>query len=89
MYKIVKTNGVELGTTDSVVYIRAGNGGSFTLATADDAIGVSYNSTPYNLIGHNEIADTDTVNVIKVDAGQKIDSHEAAINEMILKLLEG
>jgi len=69
MYRIIKIDGTELGVTDSVNYIRIGASGSFTTATVKDAVGVAFNSIPYNLIGHNEIADADTVVVSQVDSG--------------------
>ena len=33
MYRIIKIDGTELGITDSVNYIRYGDGGCFTTAT--------------------------------------------------------
>lgn len=50
MYRIIKIDGTELGITDSVNYIKIGESGSYINATETDAIGVAYNSEPYNLI---------------------------------------
>ena len=44
MYRIIKIDGTELGITDSVNYIRYGDGGCFTTATRKDAIGVAFKS---------------------------------------------
>ena len=55
MYRIIKIDGTELGITDSVNYIKIGESGSYINATETDAIGVAYNSEPYNLIGHDDI----------------------------------
>lgn len=51
MYRIIKIDGTELGITDSVNYIRYGDGGCFTTATRKDAIGVAFKSVAYNLVG--------------------------------------
>ena len=54
MYRIIKIDGTELGITDSVNYIRYGDGGCFTTATRKDAIGVAFKSVAYNLVGHED-----------------------------------
>ena len=69
MYRIINTNGLTIGMTDSVNYIKFGNSGCYTIASEAEAIGVAYKSVPYNLIGHNEIEGADTVVVIKEDVG--------------------
>ena len=46
-----------MGITDSVNYIRYGDGGCFTTATRKDAIGVAFKSVAYNLVGHEDIED--------------------------------
>lgn len=89
MYRIIKTDGTELGITDLVNYIKFGDSGCFTNAVETDAIGVAFNSTPYNLIGHDEIEDADTVIVSKIDGGQEIKSHQTAIEGLIQTILEG
>lgn len=53
MYRIITLDGTELGMTDSVLYIKIGNSGSFTPCSVDEAIGVAFNSEPYNLVGHD------------------------------------
>lgn len=89
MYRIIRTDGVELGITDNVNYIKIGSSGCFTPTTADKAIGVAFNSTPYNLIGHNEIDGADTVVVSKIDSGKHIKDHQIAIDGLIRTVLEG
>lgn len=69
MYTITKTNGSLVGITESLTYIKLHPNGGFTLATADDAVGVAYRSVPYNLIGHDDIEDADTVIVAEMDGG--------------------
>ena len=89
MYRIIKVDGIELGVTDSVNYIRILDNGCFTNATIDNAIGVAFDSIAYNLIGHAEIEDADTVVVSKIDGGQELKSHQTAINGLIQTILEG
>lgn len=69
MYRIIKIDGTELGVTDSVNYIKIGASGDFTTAAEADAIGVAFNSTPYNLMWYSDIEGAETVIVSKVDGG--------------------
>ena len=69
MYRIIKTDGTELGLTDSVHYIKIHQNGCFTPATEEDAIGVAFRSIAYNLFGHEEIEGAETVIVSKADTG--------------------
>lgn len=48
MYRIIKLDGTELGMTDSVLYIKVTESGSFTPCSIDEAIGVAFDSVPYN-----------------------------------------
>lgn len=69
MYRIIKTDGTELGAVDSVLYIRTGSSGDYAPTTREKATGVAYNGTVYNLVGHNEIPDAETVVVSATDTG--------------------
>ncbi len=89
MYRIIKIDGTELGVTDSVNYIKISENGCFTNATAEDAVGVAFNSVAYNLVGHNEIEEADTVVVSKIDGGYEIKSHQTAIEGLIQTVLGG
>ena len=84
MYRIIKIDGTELGITDSVNYIRYGDGGCFTTATRKDAIGVAFKSVAYNLV-----EGADTVVVSEIDGGQELKSHQTTIEGMIRTILEG
>lgn len=83
MYRIITLDGTELGMTDSVLYIKIGNSGSFTPCSVDEAIGVAFNSEPYNLVGHDEIEGAGTVVVATVDGGEKVNSIESTINVLL------
>lgn len=99
MYKIIKTDGTVLGLVETVIYIKKHpTNNCYTNATEMDATGVAYNSTPYNLIGHNEIENTDTVIVSLVDGGNEIGGlkekdaeqtdHLAEVDEIAIDLYE-
>lgn len=90
MYRIIKvSDGTEIGVTDSVEYIRCGNSGCFVPTDQDHAIGVAHNGVAYNLIGHNDIEDADTVVVSKFDGGNMVAEQQHLVDELILTVLEG
>lgn len=72
MYRIINEQTGELiGLTESVRYIRIHEGnGCFVQCDEEQAIGVAFQSEPYNLFGHEEIADRPTIIVRKVDGGE-------------------
>lgn len=88
MYRIIKIDGTELGITDSVNYIKIGVSGDFTNATEADAIGVAFKSEPYNLLGHDDIENADTVIVSKIDGGIMAYEQRSLVDELILAALE-
>lgn len=88
MYRIIKIDGTELGITDSVNYIKICESGSFTTATEQNAIGVAFQNIAYNLLGHDEIADAETIIVSKTDAGEII-KELASYTEMAAAIREG
>lgn len=96
MYLIMKTDGTELGIVEEPTYIKIGRSGCYTNATRADAIGVAYDSTPYNLIGHSEVKDAETVEVVYINVGEElrkkqaeIDSLNEIVEMLILSSLEG
>lgn len=89
MYRIIKIDGTELGVTDSVNYIKISENGCYTTATIENAIGVAFDSVAYNLVGHTEIENADTVVVSKIDSGYEMKSHQTAIDGLIKTVLEG
>lgn len=74
MYRIIKTDGTLVGITDDLIYIKIGASGKFTMAKEKDAIGIAYKSVPYNLFGHSDIEDAETVLVSKIDGGDEMNS---------------
>lgn len=87
MYRIIKTDGTELGMTDSVMYIKIGESGCFTPCSVDEAIGVAFESEPYNLLGHEEIENADTVIVSECDGGAFAAHQRDLVDELIISAL--
>ena len=73
MYRIITTEGTELGITDSVLFIKVSAEGAYVEATEDEAVGIAFESTPYNLNGHTEIAGAKTVILVKTTFAQNMD----------------
>lgn len=80
MYQIIKTDGTELGVTDSVTYIKIGSSGCFTTASEDDAIGIAFRNMPYNLNGHDAISGAETVFIREIDVGEYV-MQQSRVNE--------
>lgn len=94
MYRIISTiDGRELGTVDHVTYIKIGASGSYVFANQEDAVGVSVNGTPYNLVGHEDIHDADTaaetVVVSEFDGGTLVAEQQRIIDGLLISALEG
>lgn len=83
MFRIIKIDGTELGITDSVNYIKISASGSYISASENDAIGVAFNSEPYNLVGHDEIEGVDTVVVSRIDGGAEVNNLTNTINILL------
>jgi len=88
MYRIIKIDGTELGITDTVNYIKIGASGSYAPTEKKTAIGVAFQSVPYNLAGHSEIEGADTVIVSQVDSGAII-QEAASYAELAAAIREG
>lgn len=73
MFKLVTTEGVELGIVESVNYIKISpSTGCYIAAKPEEAVGVAFRGTAYNLYGRAMIRNTPTVFVTEVDAGDTI-----------------
>ncbi len=72
MYQIIKTDGLILGITEGVNYIRLASNGCNVLCGQREATGVAYQGKVYNLTGHEDWPGNDSVIVSEVDGGQEI-----------------
>lgn len=70
MYRIITTEGTELGLTDSVLFIKKSTDGTLIEASREDAIGLAYKGTAYNLPGHTEVERAKTAVAVQVSAAQ-------------------
>lgn len=82
MYKVIKSDGTELGVTDSVLFIKVSPEGTYIEATENEAAGVAFEGTAYNLPGHSEIADADTVILAPITLGEYIKEQNAKWERM-------
>lgn len=89
MYRIINTQGDELGMVDQVLYIKITESGSFAPCALEDAVGIAFNSVAYNLIGHNDIEDTDTVIVSKCDGAALVANQRKVLDQVLITMLEG
>lgn len=81
MYRVVTTEGTELGITDSVLFIKISPEGAYIEATVDEAVGIAFESTPYNLVGHTEIKDAKTVILVETTLAQVIKEQAAMVEK--------
>ena len=64
-----------------------GNSGCFVPADQKHAIGVTVNSVPYNLVGHDEIKGAETVVVSEIDGGAVLAKQGSLVDDLILSAL--
>lgn len=90
MYEIKTTYGAFVGTTEAPIYIKRAANGCFVQCAQKEAIGIAFQSEPYNLAGQvATINDRPSVTVTEVEAGKIIDEQNAIINKLLIKTLEG
>ena len=73
MYRIIKSDGTELGITDKVLYVKIkGNTGNYVPCSVDEAMGVAFNGTAYGLVDRVGMEGIESVVVSKFDVGNSI-----------------
>lgn len=73
IYSITTTKGVVIGFTEEINYIRINSRNKcFNPCDKKHAIGIAYKGKPYNLAGHNDIPNTETVVVRPDDYGARL-----------------
>lgn len=72
MNRIIRIDGTELCLVDEVRYIKRSPYGVFIEAGMTDAIGISVNGTVFNLLGHNDIAEAETVIVSRASTADEL-----------------
>lgn len=70
IYRISIADGPTLGYTEKVHYIKFSDNGAFVECPYKEAIGLAFKSTPYNLLGHNDISEAKTALVWEEDYGE-------------------
>ena len=73
IYRIVTTDGVEIGFAENINYIMINSRNKcFNACKKEKAIGIAYKGIPYNLIGHSDIPGAATVIIRPDDYGARI-----------------
>ena len=73
MYRIINVNGgAEIGITEKPRYIKKSKSGQNIEAPKEEATGIAYKSTPYNLLGTEGVGADDTVLLSEYDAGDNV-----------------
>ena len=89
MFRIITTDGVELGFTEKVRYIKINEYNKcFNACEKKDAIGVAFKKIAYNLFGHQDIEGAGTVRIISVDSGDEICSSKENAAVLAAQLAE-
>ena len=76
MYQIIKRDGSTVGCTEQPRYIRRAENGCYVEAERQNAVGIAFEGTVYNLFGHSEIQGAPEVLLTERDAGPAILSSE-------------
>lgn len=80
MDRIIRIDGTELGLTDEARYIKYGSCGQFVQTTRANAIGVAFKNNVYNLLGHNDIAEAETVIVSRASTADELTAQKAELS---------
>ena len=88
MDRIIRIDGTELGLTDEARYIKFGSCGQFVQATRAEAIGVAFKNNVYNLLGHNDIAEADTVIVSRASTADELTAQRDVSSITFVSLAE-
>ena len=89
MYQIIKDNTV-MAYEDNPVFIRMHTNGCYVSTTEDEAQGIAIESTPYHILGREELPGAvATVMIVKVDGGIIVAEQKRAIDGLIVNILEG
>ena len=88
MDRIIRIDGTELGLTDEARYIKYGSCGQFVQTTRAKAIGVAFKNSVYNLLGHNDIAEAETVIVSRASTADELETQKAELSAQRADLAE-
>ena len=86
MYKLM-LDGVLLGYTEKLNYIKRANNGCFVMADKADAQGLVYKSTPYSRFGKPRLGGNPFVSVVEVDVDEltaMIDAQAANLDYVMM-----
>ncbi len=79
MYRIVTTDGTDLGLTDEILYIKKSESGVYVKASEKDAIGIAHRGKAYNRVGFGEIVDAETVVAFETSPSKELEEYKAEL----------
>lgn len=80
MYRVVNTNtGVTVGFTEQPRFIKKSSDGVFVQTDEQNAQGIAFESTPYNLRDREGLGVEETVMLIEIDPGENLTSTETTL----------
>lgn len=83
MYRIINTEtGETVGITEEPRFIRRNDRGNLVQTTEEEAQGVAFRSTPYNLHNKEGVGAEETVLLNPYDAGEGLDEARQAIADL-------
>lgn len=89
MFRLVKTDGTEIGITDTPRFIkRDATTGVFVTADESEAVGIAFKGKPYNLFGHDEIQDAPVVLLVKFNIGDIVREQRDVSSIMFVAMAE-
>ena len=88
MYRIIKTDGTEIGLADSVRFIAKGGNGAYVEVKEQDAIGISFKGKLYALLGKPDLQEAEVVIVAKTSTADEIVAQRTVADITFVKLAE-
>ena len=89
MYRIISTaDGSEIGTVERPNFIRKSSAGCYIQTDEENALGIAYRGTPYNLEDREGLGAPESVRLIECDAGELAADTSAAVSENAERITE-
>lgn len=89
MYQVFK-DGRVFGYIEQPIFIRLHENGSYVRTSETEAQGIAIQSTPYHLLGREDLPGAvATVGISEIDGGTVLVNQQDSINELIQTVLEG
>lgn len=88
MFRVFKNDGTELGVAESILYIKIGSSGCFTPCTASEAIGIAFDSIPYNFVGEKKIENVDEADFEEISLSRWLAKKDTTAMQELAAVIE-